>query len=225
MATITHTDQAIFNAIQSTLAPQRENSPLFGDTHTTKDDQHDRWYLQNVNGISSEFDWMEWKQQMVTLKESKVDRFSFTKMNLTWNPEQVKTSRNLGNEWFKQFRLQTSSSNDPTSRKYYQPGGTCSGVTNKLTGRITNQGSDPSGLGRWMYFKLGGKAIGKDKSNKPIHREVYVIIAYYVAQSDSSNPGHDTAFMQQKRMIHLKGDPNPKPRKQWAEDISKQIGA
>eukprot|EP00978_Attheya_sp_CCMP212_P044544 scaffold314027_cov47-Attheya_sp.AAC.1 len=31
--------------------------------------------------------------------------------------------------------------------------------------------------------------------------------------------------MQQKRMLHLKGDPNPKPRKQWAEDLSKQIGA
>eukprot|EP00978_Attheya_sp_CCMP212_P033265 scaffold133477_cov48-Attheya_sp.AAC.1 len=168
---------------------------------------------------------MEWKQQMATPKESKADGFSFTETNLTWNPEQVKTERNLGNEWFKQFRFQTSSSNDPTSRKYYQPGGTCSGVTNKLTGRITNQGSDPSGLGRWTYFKLGGKAIGKEKNNKPIHCEVYVITSYCVAQSDSSNPGHDTAFMQQKRMLHLKGDPNPKPRKQWAEDISKQIGA
>eukprot|EP00978_Attheya_sp_CCMP212_P020033 scaffold56873_cov59-Attheya_sp.AAC.1 len=31
--------------------------------------------------------------------------------------------------------------------------------------------------------------------------------------------------MQQKRRLHLKGDPNPKPRKQWAEDLSKQIGA
>ena len=217
-------DNEIYNLVQSTLAPQRENVP-YGATHTIKDDQHDRWYLQNVNGISTEFDWMEWKQQMATLKESKVDGFSFTETNLKWTPEQVKTARNLGNKWFKQFRMHTSSSNDPTSRKYYQPGGTCSGVTNKLTGRITNQGSDPSGLGRWTYFKLGGKAIGKDKNNKPIHREVYVITAYCVAQSDSSTPGHDTAFMQQKRMLHLKGDSNPKPRKQWAEDLSKQIGA
>eukprot|EP00978_Attheya_sp_CCMP212_P001215 scaffold2544_cov43-Attheya_sp.AAC.3 len=27
--------------------------------------------------------WMEWKQQMATLKESKVDGFSFTETNLT----------------------------------------------------------------------------------------------------------------------------------------------
>eukprot|EP00978_Attheya_sp_CCMP212_P031849 scaffold121956_cov25-Attheya_sp.AAC.2 len=91
-------DNEIFNSIQSTLAPQQANAP-FGDTHTIKDKQHDRWYLQNVNGISTEFDWMEWKQQMATLKESKVDGFSFTETNLTWNPEPVKTACNLGNKW------------------------------------------------------------------------------------------------------------------------------
>eukprot|EP00978_Attheya_sp_CCMP212_P037128 scaffold173168_cov59-Attheya_sp.AAC.1 len=92
---------------------------------------------------------MEWKQQMATLKGSKADGFSFTDTNLTWNPDQVKTACNLGSKWFKQFQIQTSSSNDPTSQKYYQPGGTCSGVTNKLTGHMTNKGSDPSGLSRW----------------------------------------------------------------------------
>ena len=114
---------------QTTLDDERENIP-HGDSPEEKNPEHDRWYLQNIHGINTELNWIEWRTQMKELKERQVDGFSFTETNLKWTPEQIKTARNLGRHWFKQFSLQTSSSNDPTTRKAYQPGGTCTGITN-----------------------------------------------------------------------------------------------
>ena len=210
--------------IQTSLDEKRINEP-FGDSHLYKNPDHDRWYIQNVNGINTDYNWMEWRTQMHTLHEAKVDGFSFTETNLRWTPEQTQEARQCGRHWFKQFRVQPSSSNDPTTRASYQPGGTCSGVTNKLAGRITHQGSDPSGLGRWSYFCLEGKQIDTDEDGHNINRKVNIITAYLVAQHDSASPGHDTAFMQQKRLLTLSGNTNPKPRKQGFLDLTKQIKA
>ena len=164
---------------QTTLDDERENIP-HGDSPEEKNPEHDRWYLQNIHGINTELNWIEWRTQMKELKERQVDGFSFTETNLKWTPEQIKAARNLGKYWFKQFSLQTSSSNDPTTRKAYQPGGTCTGITNNLAGRITKQGSDPSGMGRWSYFCLEGQTLQQNKTQEPIQRKIYVITAYCV---------------------------------------------
>jgi hypothetical protein len=207
---------------QTTLEEERENIP-YGDSPDEKNPEHDRWYLQNVNGINTELNWIEWRTQMKALKELQVDGFSFTETNLKWTPEQTKAARNLGKYWFKQFSLQTSSSNDPTTRKAYQPGGTCTGITNNLAGRITKQGSDPSGMGRWSYFCLEGQTLPENMTQEATKRKIYVVTAYCVAQPDSASPGHETAFMQQKRMLTLRGEENPKPRKQVFTDLTEQI--
>eukprot|EP00978_Attheya_sp_CCMP212_P024070 scaffold75064_cov55-Attheya_sp.AAC.2 len=160
---------------------------------------------------------------MRALKELQVDGFSFTDTNLKWTPEQTRAAQNLGKYWFKQFSLQTSSSNDPTIRKAYQPGGTCTGITNNLAGRITKQGSDPSGMGRWSYFCLEGQTLPQNMTQEPIKRKIYVVTAYCVVQPASASPGHETAFMQQIRMLTLRGEENPKPRKQVFADLTEQI--
>eukprot|EP00978_Attheya_sp_CCMP212_P047186 scaffold421252_cov49-Attheya_sp.AAC.2 len=56
-----------------------------------------------------------------------------------------------------------------------------------------------------------------------IKRKIYIVTAYCVAQPDSASPGHETAFMQQKRMLTLRGEENPKPRKQVFVDLTEQI--
>jgi hypothetical protein len=207
---------------QTTLDKTRINEPV-GDSHLQKDPGHDRWYLQNVHGVKPELQWIDWKQKMQALKDAQVDGFSFAETNLRWTPEQTQTARSLGRKWFRQFRLATSSSNDPTTRKAYQPGGTCTGVMNNLAGRITTQGSDPSGLGRWTYMCLEGKTIDTENSNNTEHRQIYTITGYCPPQQDSSTPGDDTAFMQQKRLLTMQGVTNPRPRMQWFEDLTKQI--
>eukprot|EP00978_Attheya_sp_CCMP212_P000637 scaffold1245_cov31-Attheya_sp.AAC.3 len=83
---------------------------------------------------------------MQALQDAQVDGFSFTETNLWWTLEQTQTARALGRKWFQQLSLATSSSNDPTTRKAYQPGGTCTGVMKNLAGRVTTQGCDPSAI-------------------------------------------------------------------------------
>jgi hypothetical protein len=96
-------------------------------------------------------------------------------------------------------------------------------MTNKMAGRITQQGKDPSGLGRWSYFCLEGKPINTDNDGYNMHMKVNITLAYLVSQQDSSNPAHDTAFMQQKRLLTMRGDTNPKPRKQGYLNLTNQI--
>eukprot|EP00978_Attheya_sp_CCMP212_P024289 scaffold76097_cov33-Attheya_sp.AAC.1 len=61
-------------------------------------------------------------------------------------------------------------------------------------------------------------------TQEPIKRKIYVVTAYCVlAQPDSASPGHETAFMQQKRMLTLRGEEHPKPRKQVFADLTEQI--
>jgi hypothetical protein len=201
---------------QTTLHDERPNEP-FGDCPDIKYPTHDRWYMQNVNGISTNYDWMAWKMILSELHKLQVDGFSITEPNLNWTPENTYRAQTLGRNWFKAFRLNTVSSNDPTTRKYYQPGGICTGIANSLAGRTTKQGSDPSGLGRWTYSRMEGK-MNHDTA-PPTPTRVYFITSYCVSQSDSSHPGTETVFMQQKRLLTLQGIANPKPRQQWAEDI------
>eukprot|EP00978_Attheya_sp_CCMP212_P042668 scaffold263990_cov30-Attheya_sp.AAC.1 len=94
---------------------------------------------------------------------------------------------------------------------------------NNLAGRITTQGSDPSGLGRWTHVCLEGKTIDTETPNDHAHRQIYTITGYCPPQHDSSNPGDDTACMQQKRLLTMQGVTNPWPRQQWFEDLTKQI--
>jgi hypothetical protein len=205
---------------QTTLNDERPNEP-FGDCPDIKDPKHDRWYLQNVNGISTNYDWMAWKMILAELHKLQVDGFSITEPNLNWTPENTHRAQTLGRNWFKAFRLNTVSSNDPTTRKYYQPGGICTGIANSMAGRTTKQGSDPSGLGRWTYSRMEGKM--NHDTEPPTPTRVYFVTSYCVSQSDSSNPGTETVFMQQKRLLTLQGIANPKPRQQWTEDITKQL--
>jgi hypothetical protein len=131
---------------QITLDGIRENEP-FGKSHLVKDPTHVRFYLQNPNGIKVEQDWMQWKLMLEALYCAKVDGFGFTETKIPWTPEIKQQLRVKSRFWFNQFRMQTSASNDPTTSSKWQPGGTCMGITNQLCGRITDQGSDPTGLG------------------------------------------------------------------------------
>jgi hypothetical protein len=210
------------NETQTILDESKPNEP-YGDTHLQKNPEHDRWYLQNVNGINTEMQWLDWKEKLKFLQEAKVDCFNFTETNLRWTPEQIQMASRLGRKWFKQFSLTTSSSNDPTTRKAYQPGGTCTGITNNLVGRLTTKGSDPSGLGRWSYVCLEGKISDPQNPENQVHSKTYSITAYCPSQPDSSTPGPDTAFMQQKRLLTLQGVEQPRPRQQFFEDLAQQV--
>jgi hypothetical protein len=87
------------NETQTILDESKPNEP-YGDTHLQKNPEHDRWYLQNVNGINTEMQWLDWKEKLKFLQEAKVDCFNFTETNLRWTPEQIQMASRLGRKWF-----------------------------------------------------------------------------------------------------------------------------
>eukprot|EP00957_Ditylum_brightwellii_P159530 12143648-Ditylum_brightwellii.AAC.1 len=62
----------------------------------------------------------------------------------------------MGRKVFKQMTLVARGSANPAG--YYQQGGTCTGIVGKIVGRIIASGTDDSGLGRWSYVKITGRA-------------------------------------------------------------------
>jgi hypothetical protein len=70
-------------------------------------------------------------------------------------------------------------------------------------------------------MSLAGKRI--KHSNKTFNRKIYFTTAYGVPQHDSATPGHKTVFMQQKRLLTLRGKVNPKPRTKIFHDRSQQV--
>eukprot|EP00957_Ditylum_brightwellii_P183826 14002159-Ditylum_brightwellii.AAC.1 len=72
----------------------------------------------------------------------------------------------MGRKVFQQMTLIAGGSANPAG--YYQQGGTCTGVVRRLVGKIISSGTDESGLGRWSYLKITGRA----------NRQVCIITAY-----------------------------------------------
>eukprot|EP00957_Ditylum_brightwellii_P106055 8089522-Ditylum_brightwellii.AAC.1 len=94
-------------------------------------------------------------------------------------------ARYMGRKLFKNFTLVTSCSDNLA--QYYQQGGTCIGITNRLTGRIINSDCNPSGLGKWSYIKLARKD----------QRQVTIVTAYQPCHQ--SNPDNNIVNAQQTR--------------------------
>jgi hypothetical protein len=155
--------------------------------------------FHNINWIRDETNWY---QILMTMKELRADIFGFTEINRTMErgikQKWEQTSRKL----FQHSRTINSESKIPA--EHYKPGGTLMMITGKWQARISEKGSDDSGLGRWSYFKIS--------SNK----QSLVIITVY-RHCVSSGPS--TTSMQQWTLLHKAGNQNPDPIKTFYADV------
>eukprot|EP00957_Ditylum_brightwellii_P142551 10860691-Ditylum_brightwellii.AAC.1 len=147
---------------------------------TTKDDNTLHIYFQNVNGVATEEDLHEYMEK---INEPKVDIWGWAEININWIPHMVSKAKQRGNQIFDNFTFVASSSNDPAG--FYQQGGTCIGVTNKMTGQIIEADHDNSRLGCWSYVKNAG-------CNQC---QVTIVTAYCPCKQ--SDPGDSTVTAQQ----------------------------
>eukprot|EP00957_Ditylum_brightwellii_P135768 10354486-Ditylum_brightwellii.AAC.1 len=102
--------------------------------------------------------------------------------------------------------LVAGGSADPAG--FYQQGGTCTGIIENIVGRIIDNGTDESGLGRWSYVKLAGRN----------NRQLCIATAYRPGKKNQT--GNATVMAQQHRLLKQKGVREPRPRKQWMKDMA-----
>jgi hypothetical protein len=146
-------------------------------------------------------------QILTTMKEFNVDIFGFAELNRS-------LSRGYKNEWtditrklFYYSRSVHSESNVQLESSYKQ-GGTMTTITGKWQSRITQQGQDKKGLGRWSYMKVS--------SNK-------ALIIFITAYRPCATYGPNTAWIQQWALLRELGQKNPDPIQHFYHDLEIQL--
>jgi hypothetical protein len=125
-----------------------DNLP-FGDD-VTADLDYEGIVFHNVNGLKDKHNWY---QILTTMKELNISCFGLAETNTSmkgylfhkWNEVTLKV--------FKVSRTITSE-RDIEFDMEYKPGGTLTAMVDKWQARVTEVGSDDSGMGRWSYMIL-----------------------------------------------------------------------
>jgi hypothetical protein len=166
-----------------------------------------RIYFQNINGISKN-NWMDWKAATKTIRAKEIDIFGCAETNTTWYETRRKFAQTIVKTQTNQANLSVSCSNEAGATDY-QPGGVASCVTGRWAGRVIENFTDTSGLGRWSGHIL----IGKQQQH------IVILTAYRPTKSQ----GFNTNYQQQWRILRNKGIKNPDPREQMLHDLKSKI--
>jgi ribonuclease HI len=162
------------------------------------------FYFHNINGIKSDDNWA---QILITLREHNVTCFGMAETNISFAHATAKDHLRKLRQTFKHSRISTSE-RESTKVEKYKPGGTLTAVVDKWQARVTAQGEDDRGLGRWSYLKFSSK-----------RKNLIVITAYRPTPAQ----GITTNWMQQWILLRQKGIQNPDPIGEFYKDLDKQL--
>ena len=200
----------LFAPTERTLPTALLPNDYYGNPMGPKADGHLRFLLHNPNRISAQNDFVDFQYICQQMLAHDVDVWGLPESGIDWKQGYP---RNRCNKILKDFyphsRLIGSTSDIP-STEIVQYGGTCTVVTDKLTGRIESSGSDSHGLGRWSYVRLNGKN----------GRRITVVTVYQVCAHQSiTSAGAKTAYTQQWHLLRQAGENDPNPRESFCTDL------
>ena len=124
----------------------------------TKSDESLLFTFLNVNGMPQKS--TKHKNQTIRnfINNYNIDVFGMAEVNLHWKSLPTKDrweERTLG--WWEDSRVSTAYNVEDEATQVYQPGGCLQVTTKKLVGCWVENGSDPTGLGRWTWSRYMGK--------------------------------------------------------------------
>eukprot|EP00957_Ditylum_brightwellii_P177718 13537686-Ditylum_brightwellii.AAC.1 len=143
------------------------------------------------------------------MEDLDIDIMVWTETNMVWSNALKEKAKMQLRKRFKQTKVETISSNKP-STSMFRPGGTMIAALGKITGKIIESGNNPHRLGRWTYICTTGK----------YRRKIYILSAYRVTKTED---GTNTAKVQQYIILKKRGVAKPDPRKQFMEDMTKEV--
>jgi hypothetical protein len=127
---------------------QSNNTP-FGDNIETFPDI-ECFLFHNINGVKDDTNWMQINK---TMKELDVTCFGFSEINTIFRGSAFQKWNNITRKTFRQSRIIISES-EIRYEMNYKPGGSLTAVVGKWQSRISERGTNTSGLGRWSYFRI-----------------------------------------------------------------------
>jgi hypothetical protein len=180
---------------------QSNNLPFGDDIHNSS--EVEGFLFHNINGIKDEFNWT---QINLTMAELNITCFGFVEINTTLRGPTFSKWADITRKTF-QFSRSSSSESDMKFDSNYKPGGTLTTVVGGWQARISDRGSDPTGLGRWNYLKFS--------SNR---KNLIVITAYRPCKTT----GPTTTWTQQW-LILRETIKNPDPIKAFDDDLAETV--
>jgi hypothetical protein len=193
------------SGIQSRITTQldkREYNIPFGNDISSQN-EYECFLFHNINGIKDNHNWL---QINMTMKDLIVTCFGFAEINTSMRGNQFKKWNDITRKTFIHSRT-TSSESDLKTETNYKPGGTISTIVEKWQARVTEHGSDPSGLGRWSYMIMS--------SNK---KKIAIITAYKPCKTTGPN----TTWSQQWILLREKSE-NPEPIATFCKDLNETL--
>jgi hypothetical protein len=164
----------------------------------------------NMGGIPTNPQDVKMDSLFAHISNNEIDILGIPEMNVHWKKVPAKErleARTAG--WFESLKLSTAYFDKYNSQATYQAGGVSQWAINSAAHRVTTTGKDPSGLGRWTWQMMQGKA----------GINIRVITAYRPVLNRS---GFGSVWSQQYgyfRSIQRLGD----PRDLFTEDLCKEI--
>jgi hypothetical protein len=139
---------------------KRNDLEAFGDNLLRKPAHTFRIMLQNINNMSSSAHHYASRQIVDCITKHKLDAYLMTEVGLCWpklseyDQWSERTLRKVQHHksifGFNTTQLEHS--------KRLQPGGVGICATDEAVHRVISSGQDPSGLGRWAWIRMQGKA-------------------------------------------------------------------
>ena len=168
----THPNEMLHEPIPHSLLEADSPPPLstpYGDIITLANSPtHVRFYGINIHGIAHDNKYAEGQHFVEAMKLLQVDVYGIQEVNLNLScphiQHDVLTTLKINDN---QAKMQISTSPELYPNKY-KPGGTITGVSGKLKGRIDKCGSDY--LGRWSWITLEGKKLKKNHNHHCLPR-------------------------------------------------------
>ncbi|MGH7974008.1 MAG: hypothetical protein ACREBR_00680 [bacterium] len=187
------------------------NNRAFGHSWGDNKMGNFRAYFQNIIGTNVMHN-SDMTVGLGRLKGADVGIFGLAETNRNWKRAELRRGMRANCSMWQHRRLEYSTSNDPCAGEY-KPGGTCMATIGKWSSRCYAQGDAPSGMGKWTWMTLRGKADIK----------VTCITAYRTNAASPQTTGELTAWKQEWRLMALAGISDPDPRQHVLTDLSRFI--
>ena len=126
------------------LSPAIRHNQNIGDSVLTKDPQSIRFVLQNPNGLSYHESCFEYQLCLEQMKSISADVIMLPKTHLLWKDYQVFKQTTDHRRNIFDHSCQNTSSSKGHYNSPYQPGGTCSIITDSIVGHYHSSYNDPS---------------------------------------------------------------------------------
>jgi len=162
----------------------------------------------NVNSLSPQQDYVQWKAAAYALQNIEADVIALQETNLAWNKAHRCRIRQIFHQAASAAVISTANSAEINTDNH-QRGGTMQAIVSNWTPHTVSVGTNKSGLGRWSFIKVQGQS----------DQRFIFLSGYRVCKNQQVDFGSQNTYNQQYRLLHQQGHRAPDPQSQFIDDL------